>query len=139
MQLQWRKPAPHELDHELLWLTVSLGAGLALAAWFAAQLPTPHCVFHSLTGLPCLTCGATRAAIQFFHGHFGASFLFNPLAFLAYCGLIVFDLYALRVLITRALRLRLVNFSRTEKSFIRYAALLLLAGNWLYLLIARPF
>ena len=95
MQLHWRKPAPQELDHELLWLTMSLGSGLALAAWLAAQLPTPRCTFYSLTGLPCITCGATRAAIQFFHGHFRTSFLFNPLAFLALCGLIVFDLYAL--------------------------------------------
>jgi Protein of unknown function (DUF2752) len=139
MQLHWQKPAPQEIDHELVWLTVSLGSGVGLAAWLAARMPTPHCIFHSLTGLPCLTCGATRAAIQFFHGHFGASLLFNPLAFLAFCGLIVFDLYALTVLIAGAPRLRLANLSRSEKNLARCAAVLLLAGNWLYLLIARPF
>jgi len=138
MQLHWRKPAPQEIDHELVWLTVSLGAGIGLAAWLAAQMPTPQCVFHSLTGWPCLTCGATRAAIQFFHGHFGASLLFNPLAFLAFCGLIVFDLYALTVLIAGAPRLRLANLSRAEKNLARSAAVLLLASNWLYLLIAGP-
>ena len=129
MQLRWRKPAPHELDHELLWLMVSLGTGLALAAWFAAQLPTPHCVFHSLTGLPCLTCGATRAAIVS-----SASFVYNPLAFLAYCGLIAFDLYAVSVVLMRASRLRLENFSPAEKVAARSIAIALLAGNWLYLL-----
>ena len=134
MQLHWRKPAPPELDHELLWLTVSLGTGLALAAWFAARLPTPHCLFHSLTGLPCATCGATRAAIQFFHGHFGASFLFNPLAFLAFCSLIAFDLYALCVVLTRAPRLRLENFSPAERFAARSIAIALVAGNWFYLL-----
>lgn len=134
MQLHWRKPAPHELDHELLWLTASLGAGLALAAWFAAQLPTPRCVFHSITGLPCVTCGATRAAIQFFHGHFEASFLFNPLAFLAFCGLLVFDLYALAVLTARAPRLRIGNFAPAEKLLVRSVVIALCAGNWLYLL-----
>ena len=137
MQLHWRKSAPQEIDYELVWLTVSLGAGCALAAWLTAHLPTPQCVFHSLTGFPCVTCGATRAAIQFFHGHFGASFLFNPLAFLAYCGLIVFDLYAVSVLITRTPRLRLDNLSRPEKNFARGAAVLLLASNWIYLLIGR--
>jgi hypothetical protein len=134
MQLRWRKPAPHELDHELLWLMVSLGTGLALAAWFAAQLPTPHCIFHSLTGLPCLTCGTTRASIQFFHGHFGASFVFNPLAFFAFFGLIVFDLYAFCVVLTGARRLRLENFSPVDKFVARRIAIGLIAGNWLYLL-----
>ncbi len=138
MQLHWRKHAPHEFDHELLWLTVSLGTGLALAAWFAAQLPTPHCVFHSLTGLPCPTCGATRAAIQFLHGHFSASLLYNPLAFLAFCGLAAFDLYALGVLLTRAPRLRLGKLSRPEQNLARYAIVLLVACNWIYLLIAQP-
>lgn len=138
MQLHWRKPAPQEIDHELVWLTVSLGTGCGLAAWRAAQLPMPQCVFHSLTGLPCVTCGATRAAIQFLHGHFSASVLFNPLAFLFFCGLIIFDLYALTVLIAGARRLRFANLSRSEKNLARCAVVLLLASNWLYLLIARP-
>lgn len=138
MELHWRKPAPQEIDHELLWLTISLGAGGALALWLAARLPTPHCVFHSLTGLPCVTCGATRAAIQFLHGHFVASLLFNPLAFVAFCGLIVFDLYALAVLAARAPRLRLASLSRAEKTAVRVTVVLLLASNWLYLLTFRP-
>ena len=113
---RYRRPlAPQEIDHELIWLLVSLGALLGLAAWFAARLPTPQCAFHALTGLPCVTRGATRSAIQFFHGHFAASLLFNPLAFLALCSLLAFDLYALAVLTTRSPRLRFGNFSRAEK------------------------
>ena len=134
MQLHWRKPAPQELDHELLWLTVSLGTGLALAGWFAAQLPTPRCAFHSLTGLPCVTCGATRAAIQFLHGHFSTSLFYNPLAFLTFSSLVVFDLYALAVVPTGAPRLRVENFSPAEKFAARSIAIALLAANWVYLL-----
>ena len=137
MQLHWRKLAPQEIDHELVWLTVSLGAGCALAVRLAVQLPTPRCVFHSLTGLPCLTCGATRAAIQFFHGHFGVSLLFNPLAFLVFCGLVLFDLYAATVLAMRAPRLRIASFSRAEKNLMRATAIFLLACNWLYLMTTR--
>lgn len=138
MQLHWRKLAPQEIDHELVWLTVSLGTGAGLAAWLAAPMPAPECIFHSLTGLPCFTCGATRAAIQFFHGHFGTSLLYNPLAFIAFCGVIVFDFYALTVLIAGTPRLRLVSLSRSERNLARCAAVLLLASNWLYLVIARP-
>ncbi|MEO5717041.1 MAG: DUF2752 domain-containing protein, partial [Chthoniobacterales bacterium] len=94
--------APREIDHELLWLFVSLGAFASAFVWFAARLPTPQCVFHRLTGFPCPTCGATRAAFQFLHGHFADSFFLNPLAFLSFGGLLFFDLYALAALMTRA-------------------------------------
>lgn len=139
MQYSSRRLAPQEIDHELLWLLVSLGVFLGLAVWLTARLPTPQCAFHTLTGLPCLTCGATRAAWQFLHGHFAASLVFNPLAFLLYCGVAIFDLYAIAVLIARAPRVRLRNFTRTEKVVARSLGFALLAANWLYLLMARPF
>ena len=130
--------AAQEIDYELVWLLVSLGAFLGLALWFAVRLPTPQCVFHALTGLPCVTCGATRSAFQFLHGHFSASLFFNPLAFLAFCSVLAYDLYALVMLAARAPRLRFGNFSRSEKLFARGAVIILLAGNWLYLLMVRP-
>lgn len=139
MQLHWRKPMPPEIDHELLWLFVSLGTFFSLVAWLTAHLPTPPCVFRSLTGLPCVTCGATRAAWRFLHGHFDTSFFLNPLAFLACLSVAIFDLYAIAVLVTRAPRFRLANFTPTEKLFARSAVIALIVGNWLYLLIARPF
>ncbi len=134
MQACRRSLAPREIDHELLWLLVSLGTFASLAFWFAASLPTPSCVFHSLTGLPCLTCGSTRAAYHFLHGHFAASFLFNPLAFLSFCAFALFDLYALIILAARAPRLRLHSFSPAEKILLRALVVALLASNWFYLL-----
>ena len=139
MQIHRRSLAREELDHELLWLLVSLGGFLGLAAWLSVRLPLPQCLFHSLTGLPCLTCGATRAAWQFVHGHLAASLAFNPLAFLCYCGLVAYDVYALAVISLRAPRLRLGKFSPAEKRMARSLAITLLAANWLYLLTMRPF
>ncbi len=138
MRSQRRPLAAQEIDYELVWLTVSLGAGVVLAIWFAARLPTPQCAFHNLTGLPCLTCGATRSAYHFLHGNFAASFLFNPLAFAAYCATLAFDLYAAAVLFAHAPRLRFTNFSSGERRIARVAVFLLLAGNWFYLLTVRP-
>lgn len=138
MRSYFRPLAPKEIDHELLWLLVSSGTFLVLAAWLALGLPTPQCAFHSITGLPCPTCGATRAAIQFLHGHFGTSLRFNPLAFFAFCAVIIFDLYAVAALTTRARRLRIESFSGAAIKRVRAIALLLLACNWLYLLTVRP-
>jgi len=134
MQLTHRRLAPDELDHELIWLSVSLGSlGLA-AAWLALGLPWPQCAFHTMTGHPCATCGMTRSAIQFFHGHFLAALRWNPLVFVALCGLSIFNLYGFVVLVTRVPRLRLANFTRREKSVARYLTVALFTLNWIYLL-----
>lgn len=135
MQIVRRPLAPGEINHELLWLSIST-AGLALAAtWLALKLPWPLCLFHVLTGHPCLTCGATRSAVAFFHGQFLAAFQWNPLAFLFYCALSLFNVYTLAVTIMRAPRLRIARLNADEKRFIRCAVVTLLAMNWLYLLV----
>ena len=138
MQIVRRPLAPGEINHELLWLSVSSG-GLALAAsWFALKLPWPICLFHALTGHPCLTCGATRSAVAFFHTHVLTAFQWNPLAFLFYCALSLFNVYALAVIIMRSRRLRIVRLTASEKKFIRGSVIALLALNWVYLLMTNP-
>jgi hypothetical protein len=134
MQLCRRHLAFGETDHELIWLSVSLGSLAAAAAWFAVGLPWPRCLFHDLTGLPCATCGATRSAIQFFHGHFLSALSWNPLVFSALGGLSIFNVYAFAVLMMRAPRLRLKNLTRGNKKFVRFGAISLLVVNWIYLL-----
>jgi hypothetical protein len=134
MRLRVRRLGPGEIDHELLWLSVSLVTlGLA-AAWLTMSLPWPHCAFHEITGLPCITCGMTRCGIQFFHGHFLAALKWNPLVFTALCGLMVFNLYALVTLAGRGPRLRICFDTQTAKMFVRVAVISALMLNWIYLL-----
>jgi len=135
MQVSCRHCGPHETDHELLWLSVSLGSLGVTAGWFAFGLPWPRCVFHDLTGLPCVTCGMTRSAIQFFHGNFVAALRWNPLVFVALSGLSIFDAYAFVVLVARAPRLRIAKFSSAEKTFVRALVVTFVGTNWGYLLL----
>jgi hypothetical protein len=79
----------------------------------------------------------TRATIRFFHGDFFGALRWNPLVFVALCGLSIFSAYAFVVLVIRAPRLRLTQFSSTEKTFVRAVAIALLLANWVYLL-SRP-
>ena len=138
MQIVRRPLAPGETNHELIWLSVSSG-GLALAAtWLALKLPWPICLFHALTGHPCLTCGATRSAVAFFHVHFLTAFQWNPLVFLFYCALSIFNVYAIAVLCMRAPRIRVAQLSAGERKFIRGSLIAVFALNWVYLLIANP-
>jgi hypothetical protein len=135
MRFSVRPLAPGELDHELIWLGASvLSLGLA-AAWLTIGLPWPRCVFHDVTRLPCVTCGMTRCGIQFFQGHFLAAFEWNPLVFVALCGVIAFDVYAVATLLSRAPRVRIYFLNDRSKRFSRVSIISLLALNWSYLLL----
>jgi hypothetical protein len=113
---------------------VSLAGLVTAALWLRLGLPWPQCTFLRLTGHPCLTCGATRAAIEFFRGHFLAALRWNPLAFLLFCGVAAFDIYATIVLVSGAPRLRVVLSGATETRWIRISVVIMLALNWIYVL-----
>ena len=134
MRLVWRPLPPAASDPELIWLAVSLTAAIGGAIWLSLGLPTLRCPFLAVTGYPCLTCGTTRCAIAFLHGNFFAAWLWNPLAFVALCGLVLFDVYAAIVLIARAPRLRFVDWTRTQKDIVRIAVVAVILVNWIYLL-----
>jgi len=134
MRLRVRHLVPGEIDHELIWLSVSISSLLLAAAWLVLGLPWPICMFHQVTGLPCFTCGMTRCAIQFFHGHFLAALKWNPLVFGLLCGVAAYDLYAFASLATRAPRLR-IAFGEMQKKYLRIIAVSALALNWSYLLL----
>ena len=137
MRIVRRPLAPGETDYELVWLCVTLvSLGLA-AGWLGLGLPWPHCVFLALTGHPCMTCGATRSAIAFFHADFLKAWTWNPLVFVTLCGITILDVYAFAVLIARGRRVRLTNFSAGEETFVRVAIVIALLVNWAYLL-SRP-
>jgi uncharacterized protein DUF2752 len=134
MQVSCRHLGSNETDHELIWLTVSLGSLGIAALWFCLGLPWPRCVFHEITGLPCVTCGMMRSGIEFFHGRFLAALKWNPLIFAFLCGMTAFDVYAFAVVTTRAPRFRIVFRSQAEKHYARKIVIASLAVNWVYLL-----
>ena len=132
MQVVARRLQRGDIDHELIWLSVSVVSLTSAALWLALGLPWPLCVFHQLTGLPCLTCGMTRCGIEFFHGHFFAALKWNPLVFALLWGVIAFDLYALAAVALRRPRLRIL-LRQAEKKYARRLLAAALALNWFYL------
>src|ERR1041385_1755621 len=134
MRLVWRRVPPEGSDPELIWLGVSLAAAIDGAIWLSLGFPTLRCPFLAVTGYPCLTCGATRCSIALLHGNFSVAWLWNPLAFVALCAVVLFDFYAAFVLIARAPRLRLVDWTRTEKNAVRIAVVAVILVNWVNLL-----
>lgn len=137
MRVVWRRLPPGEFNHELVWLVVSLAALLGGAVWLHLGLLWPRCPFLMVTGYPCLTCGATRCVISFLHGNFSGAWLWNPLALVTLCGVVLYDVYAAIVLLARFPRLRATEWTRGEKNAIRIAVIALLAVNWIYLIAHR--
>ncbi len=95
----------------------------------------PACVFRTLTGLPCPTCGSTRSLVHLSHGDVVSAFAMNPLITVALLAAVVYLLYSLTTL---AFNLPRVGFALTEKEKdrVRASAVLLLLLNWVYLLFA---
>ena len=137
MRLVWRRVPSEDFNHELVWLAVSVAAVIGGGVWLALGLPWLTCPFRAVTGYPCLTCGATRCAIAFSHGHLSMAWSWNPLAFIALCGVALFDLYAVVVLLTRGPRLRAIDWTRAEKNSVRVVVILLMLVNWVFLLAHR--
>lgn len=134
MRLQLRPPIPGGRDHELMWGSLLLIAALLGAAWLSLGLPTPLCPLHALSGIPCPTCGTTRAASALLHGDISRALAWNPLTALALAFAALYVLYAAAVVIGKLPRLRW-EVSCAESRWIRIFAILLIAANWAYLLL----
>ena len=112
---------------------------IALLALCAARLPSiitfsPSCAFKGLTGIPCPTCGSTRAVLHLSHGDFLAALVFNPLTSLCFLAAVLYFLYSLVTLAPGIPRIGLA-FSKEEKNALRTGAVMLALINWFYLII----
>lgn len=134
MKIQRRPIIPGSRDPELIWGSILLLAALLATAWLFSGIATPRCLLHAATGIPCPTCGMTRAIWHLMHGEIGRAFLLNPLMTAALLGAALYVCYAAVVVIGRLRRLRLEALTKTEANLVRIAAIGLLAANWLYLI-----
>ena len=126
-----RPPVPGAADPELLWGAIIGLSGLLATGWLRSGLPTPLCPFHALTGLPCPTCGMTRAAESLLRGDVREALAWNPLGSLGLIAAVLFVGYAATVVTLRLPRLRLQG---PPPRFWRLGIALLLGLNWGYLL-----
>ncbi|MCB9033593.1 MAG: DUF2752 domain-containing protein [Chitinophagales bacterium] len=64
-----------------IWMTLNL--------FFSDSYQTSVCLFHRISGLPCPSCGTTRAINAIFNGQFINAFLINPLGYFALLILLI--------------------------------------------------
>ena len=94
----------------------------------------PPCIFHRLTGIPCLTCGATRSLIALSQFDIASSFLLNPMLLLFAVGIIAFSLVSLYSLISK--KGVAIKLNQGHKKALRIGIIVLFITNWVYLVVA---
>ncbi len=117
------------------WLE-GLGAVLLIGALIAVLhlCGARICLFHRLTGLPCLTCGTSRAFALLMSGHIADAFVTQPLAVLAATA--VFSCVLIQACFIWCGRIVLsVHFERRERIALGAVTILLVIANWIWLIV----
>lgn len=136
MRFYWRRYGTDspEVDAEMVWgavgLVVLLGARLVpppLTDWY-------KCPFHTMTGIPCFTCGMTRAFRHMVRFDIAEAFAVSPLGALFCLFTAAYVLYALVVVPFRLPRPRVRLESRAARWALRLGVPALLILNWIYLI-----
>jgi hypothetical protein len=132
MQFGLAKRKPGDIEFGIIY------GMIALLALFAARLlpvlkMAPACTFRALTGLPCPTCGATRAVVHLAEGHLLSALAMNPLAFSVFVLALLALLYGG---ITLLFGLPRVTFTleEHEKRRFRIFCIIVLLADWSYLM-----
>ena len=115
--------------------------GLALAVvalaplWSLLVSFARPCIFHSVTGIPCPTCGATRSVLALLDGRAIESLTFNPLVFASslvfFAGGVIAPLWAWR-------RGTLPRLGHPLPMWLRIGIVLVILANWAWLIATLP-
>jgi hypothetical protein len=114
-----------------IFLSIGAAAAVAVAVLHLDRMPILFCLFRAATGLPCLTCGATRALGELAAGDVRGALVMNPLAALGALALVPWGIGDL-ALMTRGRALAVEVTPGTARA-LRVAALLGVIANWAYL------
>lgn len=114
----------------LLFSALAAAALLLHPAWeFYLQSRPASCLMKLCTGVPCLACRGTRAALALAHGDLGMALCYNPLAtaFLAVLG---------SYLILLSVTGKRCDFHLSRPETVLFWTLLAFAllGNWIYVI-----
>src|SRR3990172_7447053 len=133
MRIFLKKRDPDQIEFGIIYggiALVMLGVG-----WLQPILPfAPDCVFKELTGIPCLTCGSTRAVVHLSHGDILSAFVMNPMTTLCLMSAVLYFIYSL---MSAAFELPRIGFflTKRESTIMRAGVVMLLFIQWTYLII----
>ena len=117
---------------------IFLACGLVVAAVVGVlhldRLPGTFCAFKAVTGLPCMSCGTTRAFARLFSLDLPGAVTMNPLSAAVALALVPWGLADLALL--RRGRALALEISPGVAPLVRVTAVTLVFANWAYLILA---
>jgi hypothetical protein len=108
------------------WLAIVAASG-AVARWRNETIPICH--FRAITGIPCATCGSTRAGLAIMEGRVLDALLLNPLIVSA--GAIVASVLVFRLVTSRQV---LLDVGPREKIVLWTLAAVAFLANWAHVI-----
>jgi hypothetical protein len=126
-----RSATREERQLALLWLVAAASAVALKPLWLALAPHLRPCIFHSMTGIPCPTCGTTRAATAFLDGNLLAALAANPLAAV---GGLLFVVGAPLAALWAVARWPVPVLPTPLPMWTRVGAVALIVANWLYVI-----
>jgi len=84
-----------------LFLSMVWGWG-AYNFLFGAANPLRVCLFRTVTGIPCPSCGTTRSVNALLHMHPGEAFFINPLGYVAVLAALVLPVWLMHDIFRRS-------------------------------------
>lgn len=130
--MTWRPAHREERQLALLWAASAVSALLLVPFWRLLVPLLPPCGFRVMTGLPCPTCGTTRAGLALLAGDIPTALACNPGA--AVAGLMFLGGGAVAAgwaLLRAPMPVLLPGGSR-----LRVVLIAAFLANWAYLLVA---
>ncbi|MDD4101324.1 MAG: DUF2752 domain-containing protein [Kiritimatiellae bacterium] len=115
---------------EGLGAVLLIGALVSILHFCGARI----CLFHRLTGLPCLTCGTSRACALLLRGDLAGGFVMQPLFVVAFLMLFAGVLAQTWLMLFRHEVLKIM-LERRERLVLSTALIILAAANWAWLIV----
>jgi len=131
MRLMMKKREAGELEFGIIYGTIALVA-VGLARVLPLTKLAPACLFRSLTGVPCPTCGTTRALMHFSRGEMAMAISENPL-FVLFLTLALLYFFVNSIAALLRLPRVVILLSSVERNLLTAAAGFSIAANWTYL------
>lgn len=109
-------------NKKLYWILTILS--VAGYAWLGFQMIIPHsmqeggltlCMFKNVTGIPCPSCGITRALLMLLAGEPEKSLMLNPLGIIAGLALLILPIWMIVDALTLKNTLAKVFFQAEHK------------------------
>lgn len=130
--MTWRTPNREELQLGWLWAALAVATLALRPLWLAAAPLLPPCPFRALTGVPCATCGTTRAAVALLHGDLASALAANPGAALAGVAFLAGGMLAPLWLAAGG---RVPDLVSPAPAWLRAAIVAAIAANWAWVIV----